>query len=98
MKSEAAKFLLVLGIVFCALLVRAADLVVGTGETLEVSADAAYDTITVNGELTVSGATLTSAGQLTLDGGTLNLAEGANVSALNIWSGAAFPDYWCRFR
>lgn len=59
------------------------------GESVTISADASYDSISVAGELVVDGAVLTSSGALELTGGTVRLSNGATLSAAGVTASSA---------
>ena len=59
------------------------------GESVTISADASYDSISVAGELVVDGAALTSSGALELTGGTVRLSNGATLSAAGVTASSA---------
>ena len=67
----------------------AESLNVAGGETLTVSSDATYDSVTVSGTLVVSNANLTSSGALALTGGTVRLQSGATLTAAGVNASSA---------
>lgn len=69
--------------------VFAASLDVAGGETVTVSADASYDSVSVSGTLVVSNANLTSSGALALPGGTVRLQSGATLTAAGVNASSA---------
>lgn len=67
----------------------AASLTVAVGDTVQIAADASYDSITVAGTLVVTGAKLTSSGALALTGGTVRLGDGATLTAAGVMASSA---------
>lgn len=83
-QTSALRMIVLGGVSLACALSSAETLTVAQGETVTLTADAAYETITVSGTLAVEGAVVSTPARLSLVGGTVRLGTSARLEASGI--------------